>query len=89
MKIVKKGRCEMYTFRQDVNIDFRDRKLASEQIGVNYNTLGMIMRGKLSCSKTLAYCITKFLFEEAEIDDFFERVREESKDEIESTTSIE
>lgn len=72
----------MFLFRQDVNIDFRDRKLASEQIGCNYNTLGMIMRGKLACSKVMAYCITKFLYSNAEIDDFFERVREETDNEI-------
>lgn len=68
----------MYTFRQDVNIDFRDRKLASKQIGINYNTLGMIMRGKLACSKVLAYCITKFLYSEAEISNFFVEVKEEN-----------
>ena len=72
-----KGRCEMYTFREDINIDFKDRKKASEQIGINYNTLGMIMRGKLACSKVLAYCITKFLYSEAEIDNFFVEVKED------------
>lgn len=66
----------MYKFKQDVNIDFRDRKLASETIGVNYNSLCMIMRGKLECSKMLAYCITKNLYREAEISDFFELSRE-------------
>lgn len=64
----------MYKFKQDLNIDFRDRKKASEQIGVHVNTVGLIIRGKLACSKMTAYCITKLLYSEAEIEDFFERV---------------
>lgn len=78
----------MFLFRQDVNIDFRDRKSASEQIGCNYNTLGMIMRGKLACSKVMAYCITKFLYKEAEITDFFEEVKEENINEIEDGNKL-
>lgn len=76
----------MYLFRQDVNIDFKDRKLASEKIGINYNTLGMILRGKLKCSKVIAYCITKYLYQEAEIEDFFERVKEETENEVEQNS---
>lgn len=67
----------MYQFKVDLNLDFRDRKKASEQIGINANTLGMILRGKLNCSKMIAYCITKLIYEEAEIEDFFFLVNKE------------
>ena len=73
----------MYKFRQDINIDFRDRKKASEQIGIHFNTIGLIIRGQLACSKMVAYCMTKLLYENAEIEDFFIRVKEENKKEKE------
>lgn len=63
----------MYRFKEELNLDFRNRKQASKQIGINPNTLGMILRGQLTCSKAVAYYITKLLFKEAEIDDFFTR----------------
>lgn len=66
----------MYRFKVDTNLDFRDRNLASEKIGINRNTLGMILRGQLTCSKMTAYCITKLFYENAEIEDFFEITRE-------------
>lgn len=71
----------MYKFRQDINIDFRDRKKASEQIGIHFNTVGLIIRGKLACSKSVAYCMTKLLYSEAEIEDFFVRVDKEENNE--------
>lgn len=67
----------MYKFKEELNLDFRDRKKASEQIGINANTLGLILRGQLTCSRMTAYCITKLIYEEAEIDDFFVRVVKE------------
>lgn len=67
----------MYKFKEELNLDFRDRNKASEQIGISPNTLGLILRGKLNCSKMTAYCITKLLFMEAEIDDFFIRAEKE------------
>ena len=66
----------MYQFKKETNVDFRSRTIASEQIGIHRNTLGLIMRGQLTCSKQVAYCITKLLFKEAEIEDFFIRVKE-------------
>lgn len=68
----------MYRFKEELNLDFRDRKKASEQIGINANTLGIILRGQMNCSKMIAYCITKLLFQEAEIDDFFVRIDKEN-----------
>lgn len=65
----------MYKFKSDLNLDFRDRKLASKKIGIHQNTLGMILRGTLTCSKQTAYLITKLLYKEAEIEDFFEMAK--------------
>lgn len=68
----------MYKFRQELNLDFRDRKKASEIIGIHYNTVGLILRGDIACSKVIAYCITKLIYKEAEIEDFFIRVEKEN-----------
>lgn len=68
----------MYKFRQELNLDFRDRKKAGEIIGIHYNTVGLILRGDIACSKTVAYCITKLIYKEAEIEDFFIRVEKEN-----------
>lgn len=69
----------MYRFKEELNLDFRNRKQASDQIGINRNTLGLILRGQLTCSKRTAYFITKLLFKEAEIDDFFTRIQTEKE----------
>ena len=66
----------MYKFKKELNLDFRDRKKASQLIGIHFNTLGMIMRGYMSTSKKTAYLITKLLYSEAEIEDFFDRENE-------------
>ena len=68
-----------YRFKPELNLDFRDRKKASAEIGILSNTLGLILRGKINCSKSTAYCITKLLFSEAEIEDFFIRVEKEEQ----------
>lgn len=58
------------------NLSFRDRDEPSEVIGVTPQYLSMICGRKVKIRKTLAYCIVKFLNEEAEIEDFFERVED-------------
>lgn len=63
----------MYKFKKNLNLDFRDRRKASEEIGIHFNTLGMILRGDMSTSKKTAYLITKLLNSNAEIDDYFDR----------------
>lgn len=68
----------MYKFKEELNLDFRNRKKASEQIGINANTLGLILRGQLTCSKMVAYCITKLIYDDAEIEDFFVIMNKES-----------
>ena len=43
-------------------------------VGLNPDTLRRVINGKQICTKLVAYCITKFLNSEAEIEDYFERV---------------
>lgn len=47
----------------------------AEYIGITVQTLSRIINGKQDCSKLVAYCITKFLNQDAEIEEYFERVR--------------
>ena len=52
----------MYKFRQDV-----DYKI----IGITQPCLSNILNGKVACRKVVAYCITKYLNQDAEIEDYF------------------
>ena len=72
---------DTYLFKEELNLDFRDRKKAGTEIGILPNTLGLILRGQLRCSKQTAYYITKLLYSEAEIEDFFVRVEKETENE--------
>lgn len=44
----------------------------AEEVGISISYLSLILTGKRTCPKKTAYCITKWLDEEAEIDKFFE-----------------
>ena len=46
----------------------------SEEIGVHYSYISYILSGRKSCSKKVAYCITKVDNPEAEILDYFDIV---------------
>jgi len=71
--IIEKGRGDnLYRIKKDLNLDFLNRGIASEKIGLHRNTIGMIMRGDLSIKKNTAYLITKMLYANAEIEDFFD-----------------
>lgn len=64
----------MYTFRdKNVAITYNKVQMA-KVVGLNPDTLRRVINGKQSCSKLVAYCITKFLNSEAEIKDYFDRV---------------
>ena len=65
----------MYLFKENLNISI-NKTLASETIGVTREYLTNILNRKNACSKILAYCITKYLGENAEIEDYFERKEE-------------
>lgn len=64
----------MYIFKQ--NVDYKiNQTIASEVIGITQPCLSNILNGKVACRKVVAYCITKYLNEDAEIEDYFERVK--------------
>lgn len=61
---------------------FKDRDVAKiynkvqmgKKVGLRPETLRRVINGSQLCSKLVAYCITKFLSSEAEIEDYFEYV---------------
>lgn len=60
----------MYRFRSDIEVRINKTK-ASEIIGIDRSYLTQITNGRTNCSKVVAYCITKYLDQEAEILDYF------------------
>lgn len=64
----------MYIFKKDVNVKINQTK-ASKIIGLAQPTLSRIFNRVVACRKVTAYCITKYIDENAEIEDFFERVK--------------
>lgn len=65
----------MYLLKEGLDIQV-NKTLASETIGVTREHLTNILNRKKTCSKILAYCITKYLSENAEIEDYFIRKEE-------------
>lgn len=69
----------MYMFRENVIVKVDGRKInqtiASEKIGITQPTLSNILLRKVACRKVVAFCITKYIDENAEIEDYFEKVR--------------
>lgn len=51
----------------------RSKRYIANEIGINEATLNLIMSGKQTTQKTTAFCITKMLNENAEIEDYFTR----------------
>lgn len=64
----------MYIFKEGVNAKINQTK-AGEIIGLTQPTLSNILNRKVACRKVVAYCITKYINEDAEIEDYFERVK--------------
>ena len=60
----------MYRFRQDV-----DYKINQTVIGITQPCLSNILNGKVLCRKVVAFCITKYLDDNAEIEDYFIKER--------------
>ena len=64
----------MYIFKQDNNVKI-NQTIACQIIGLAQPTLSKILNGKVTCRKVVAFCIAKYLDKDAEIEDFFERVK--------------
>lgn len=67
----------MWKFKdKDLAINYNKTQVA-KIIGLNADTLRRVINGKQVCSKLVAYCITKFLNSDAEIEDYFELIKGE------------
>lgn len=64
----------MYVFKEGVNVKLNQTR-AGEIIGLTQPTLSNILNRKVACRKVVAYCITKYINQDAEIEDYFERVK--------------
>lgn len=62
----------MYLLTEDIKI--KNVGEASKEIGINISTLSRILHKKQTCSKIMAYCITKYLDQNAEISDYFLKI---------------
>ena len=60
----------MYIFKTEIPIKINQSK-ACKIIGIAQPTLSNILNRKVSCRKVVAYCITKYLDDNAEIEDYF------------------
>lgn len=61
----------MYTFKDKEIAKMFNKTQMAKVIGLNPDTLRRVINGKQECSKLVAYCITKFLDDEAKIEDYF------------------
>lgn len=64
----------MYRFKDKDTFAIYNKCEVAKVIGITRQYLGDIINNKKNCSKLVAYCITKFIDSEKEIEDFFERV---------------
>ena len=64
----------MYVFKEGVEVKINQVK-AGEIIGLTQPTLSNILNRKVACRKVVAYCITKYIDENAKIEDYFERIK--------------
>lgn len=63
----------MYIFKKNLIIKINQTK-ASKVIGIAQPTLSNILNRKVACRKVVAFCITKYIDQNAEIEKFFEVV---------------
>lgn len=64
----------MYILKKDLKIN--NQRLFAKEIGINECTLSRILNKKQKVSKLLAYCITKNIDENSDIDSYFKKVIE-------------
>ena len=60
----------MYLFKIEIPVKI-NQTIASKVIGITQPTLSNILNGKVACRKVVAFSITKYIDETAEINDFF------------------
>ena len=63
----------MYIFKENIDVKI-NQTIASEVIGLTQPTLSNILNRKVACRKVVAFCITKYIDENAKIEDYFEKI---------------
>ena len=63
----------MWTFKDKEVAKTYNKEQMANVIGLSPDTVRRVINGKQECSKLVAYCITKFLNYEAEIEEYFIR----------------
>ena len=69
----------MYQFKKEKKEKLlvgRKINALAPEIGITREYLTYILNGQKSCSKVVAFCITKILDEDAEIQDYFDIVKD-------------
>ena len=66
----------MYIWKYD-NLCIKNQIQAGKEIGLTRQYLCRICAKKTHVKKTIAYCITKYINEDAEIEDFFIKIEKE------------
>ena len=64
----------MYMLKDNKEVKI-NQTIASEVIGLSQPTLSNILNRKVACRKVVAFCIAKYLDENAKIEDYFEEVK--------------
>lgn len=64
----------MYQLKDISKISIINQSKLAKKIGASQATLNRIFNKKQSCSKLMAYAISKAINENAEIEDYFERI---------------
>lgn len=65
----------MYILKNDEKVSIINQSELARKIGINQATLNRIFNKKQKCSKLMAYSIVKSINENAEIEDYFEKIK--------------
>lgn len=68
----------MYIFKENINVKI-NQTIAGEVIGLTQPTLSNILNRKVVCRKVVAFCITKYIDENAKIEDYFEKIEKKGE----------
>ena len=63
----------MYIFKENIDVKI-NQTIAGEVIGLTQPTLSNILNRKVACRKVVAFCITKYIDENAKIEDYFKKI---------------
>ena len=62
----------MYILKENVDVKM-NQTIASKVIGLSQPTLSNILNRKVACRKVVAFCITKYIDDNAKIEDYFDK----------------